>query len=77
MSRRNRAIKRFWKSVFQLFIIYTIVIPAAFYILNQDSFLKLAQENISLFLLEMCGISLGISFIISLWSKRDPELREW
>lgn len=77
MSSRTRSRKKFWKSVFQLFLVYAAVIPVIFYLLDKQTFLKLARQNLFLFCLEMAGAAFIISLIISSWSKRDPELQKW
>jgi uncharacterized protein YjeT (DUF2065 family) len=77
MSNRKRAAKKFWKSVFQLSLIYMLIIPGIFYLLDPNTFLKLARKDIFLFCLQMAGAAVGIALIISYWSRRDPELREW
>jgi hypothetical protein len=77
MSSRSRTQKKFWKSVFQLFIIYIIIIPILFYILDQQTFLKLLRKDTDLFILEMVGIPLAIAMVISYWTKSDPELKRW
>lgn len=77
MSSRTRAKKKFWRSVLQLFLIYAIIIPIVFYLLDKETFLKLAKRDTPLFVLEIAGAAAGIAFIISFWSRRDPELRNW
>jgi hypothetical protein len=77
MSSRSRTKKKFWKSVFQLFLIYIIIIPLLFYILDQQTFLKLLRKDTDLFILEMVGIPLAIAMVISYWTKSDPELKRW
>lgn len=77
MSSRTRAKKKFWRSVLQLSLIYAIIIPIVFYLLDKETFLKLAKRDTALFVLEIAGAAVGIALIISFWSRRDPELRNW
>jgi hypothetical protein len=77
MSSRTRSKKRFWRTVCQLSLIYAIIIPVVFYLFDQDTFLKLANKDIALFILEIAGAAFGIAYIISFWGRRDPELGKW
>ncbi len=77
MSSRARATRRFWRSVLQLFLVYLVIIPVIFFLLDQDTFLKWFREEPVLFPLELAGVAMGISLLISFWSRRDPELRKW
>jgi hypothetical protein len=74
---RTRARKRFWRSVNKLFLVYAILIPVLFYILDTQKFMHLAQKDILLFCLELAGAAFIISLIINFWTKRDPELQKW
>lgn len=76
MSNRRRN-KRFWKSFLILFLIYLVVIPAVFYLLDAERVTKLFSEDSFGFILKMTGIAAGISLIINIWTKRDPELKEY
>lgn len=77
MPSRNRSTRKFWKSVIQLFLIYLIIFPVLFYILDQQTLLRLLKKDPGLFIFEMAGIPMAIAMIISYWTKSDPELRKW
>jgi hypothetical protein len=61
----------------QLFLIYLVIFPIVFYILDQHTLLHLLKKDPELFVLEMVGIPLAIAMIITYWTKSDPELRKW
>lgn len=77
MSSRSKSRRRFWRSVFQLFCLYAILIPGIFYVLDTSTFLRLANKDILLFCLELTGAAFAISLVINFWSRRDPELQKW
>lgn len=77
MSSPSRSRKRFWRSVFQMFLLYAAIIPVVFYVLDKQTFLRLARRDTFLFCIELAGAAFIISLIISTWSKRDPELQKW
>lgn len=77
MSSRIRARKKFWRSVLQLFVLYAVLIPVVFYILDTQTFSRLFRKDPVLFCFELAGAAFGISLIINFWSKRDPELQKW
>jgi len=77
MSTRRRVNRKFWIKVFQLTLIYLIIVPVVFYLLDKSSVsLDLKTAPVS-FILKMAGIAFGISLIISFWGHRDPELRKY
>ncbi|MFN8290078.1 MAG: hypothetical protein U0U70_07475 [Chitinophagaceae bacterium] len=76
MSGRHR-LKKFWRSFFILFIIYLLVIPALYFILDAEQVTKSFNEDPFMFILKMAGIAAGISFIIAFWTRRDPELKKY
>ncbi|MGB3005448.1 MAG: hypothetical protein WBC06_02990 [Chitinophagaceae bacterium] len=73
----NRRTRRFWKSVFILFLIYLLVIPLIYIAMDYASVEKSFKSDPILFILEMMGISFVIAVILSAWTRRDPELRKW
>jgi ABC-type spermidine/putrescine transport system permease subunit II len=77
MSSRTRSRRRFRRSVFQLFLLYAVIIPVIFYALDKQTFLRLARRDTFLFCIELAGAAFIIALIISTWSKRDPELQKW
>mgnify|MGYP001168769702 FL=1 len=77
MSTRRRVNRKFWTKVFRLTLIYLIIVPVVFYLLDKSSVsLDLKTAPVS-FILKMAGIAFGISLIISFWGHRDPELRKY
>ena len=77
MSTRRRVNRKFWIKVFRLTLIYLIIVPVVFYLLDKSSVsLDLKTAPVS-FILKMAGIAFGISLIISFWGHRDPELRKY
>lgn len=77
MSSRRRINKKFWKRVFRLTLIYIIIIPVIFYLLDRSSVNEDLKKAPFEFILKMAGIAFGISLIISFWGHRDPELRKY
>jgi uncharacterized membrane protein YhaH (DUF805 family) len=75
--RRRSTKKRFWNAVLIHFLIYLVVLPLLFYILDSQTVKKLVKKDAFLFILEIAGIALAISIIVSFWSRKDPELRRW
>ncbi len=77
MSTRRRVNRKFWIKVFRLTLMYLIIVPVVFYLLDKSSVsLDLKTAPVS-FILKMAGIAFGISLIISFWGHRDPELRKY
>ena len=77
MSSRRRANKKFWNKVFRLFLLYLVLVPLIFIILDRSTVYQEVREDTLVFILKMAGIALGIALIISFWSNRDPELRKY
>lgn len=77
MSSRAKSRKKFWRSVFQLFCLYAILIPGVFYLLDTTTFMRLANRDLLLFCIELAGAAFIISLVINFWSRRDPELQKW
>jgi len=77
MSSRRRASKKFWNKVFKLFLLYLVIVPLIFFILDRTSVYQELKEDTLVFILKIAGIALGIALIISFWSNRDPELRKY
>ena len=77
MSSRRRANKKFWNKVFRLFLLYLVIVPLIFLILDRSTVYQEVKEDTLVFILKMAGIALGIALIISFWSNRDPELRKY
>lgn len=77
MSSRRRANKKFWNKVFRLFLLYLVLVPLIFLILDRSTVYQEVREDTLVFILKVAGIALGIALIISFWSNRDPELREY
>ena len=73
-SRRN---KKFLRSVLKLFLIYLVVVPLIYFILDSESFKEHFNDDPFIFILILTGIALGIAFILTLWLRRDPEMKEW
>ena len=74
ISRRSR---KFWKSVIIIFLIYFLIVPAVYFILDSATVIKSIKGYPFRFILEMAGIALGIALILALWTSRDPELKKW
>lgn len=73
----NRRTKKFFKSFFILFLIYIIIVPAVFFLLDSDTIVEnLGTKPVS-FVLKMVGIATSIALVISFWLSRDPEMKEW
>ncbi|HOZ70834.1 MAG TPA: hypothetical protein PLU11_12775 [Chitinophagaceae bacterium] len=77
MSSRSRANKKFWNKVFRLTLIYLLIVPVIFYLLDKSSVSNDLKNTPVGFILKMAGIAFGISLIISFWGHRDPELRKY
>jgi len=77
MSSRRRANKKFWNKVFRLFLLYLVLVPLLFLLLDRSTVYQEVREDTFVFILKMAGIALGIALIISFWSNRDPELRKY
>lgn len=77
MSSRRRANKKFWNKVFRLFLLYLVLVPLIFLILDRSTVYQEVREDTLVFILKVAGIALGIALIISFWSNRDPELRKY
>ena len=77
MSSRRRATKKFWNKVFRFFLLYLVLVPLIFLILDRSTVYQEVREDTFLFILKMAGIALAIALIISFWSNRDPELRKY
>lgn len=73
----NRRAKKFLKSVLKLFLIYLIVVPAIYFILDSESFKEHFNDDPFIFILILTGIALGIALILTFWLRRDPEMKEW
>ncbi|MGB3004989.1 MAG: hypothetical protein WBC06_00655 [Chitinophagaceae bacterium] len=73
----NRRTRRFWKSVFILFLIYLLVTPLIYIAMDYASVEKSFKSKPVIFILQMMGISFVIAVILSAWTRRDPELRKW
>jgi hypothetical protein len=76
MSSRRRANKKFWSKVVRLTLIYLLIVPVIFYLLDKSSVSSDLKNEPVRFILKMAGIAFGISLIISFWGQRDPELRK-
>ncbi len=77
MSTRRRINKKFWNKVFRLTLIYLIIVPLIFFLLDRSSVNTELKTDPWIFVLKMAGIAFGISLIISFWGHRDPELRKY
>ena len=73
----SRRTKKFFKSVLKLFLIYLVVVPLIYFILDSESFKVHFNDDPFIFILILTGIALGIAFILTLWLRRDPEMKEW
>ncbi len=69
--------KRFWRSFFIYFLVYLIVVPLIYFILDGSSFMTSFRSDATWHILKIAGIALGIAIIVSLWGARDPELRKY
>jgi len=67
--------RKFVNSFIILFLVYLIVVPAFFFILDPESASRDFKKSVSNFLVKMGGIAMLISFVITLWSRKDPALR--
>jgi hypothetical protein len=77
MSSRRRITKKFWNKVFWLTLVYIVIVPVIFYILDKSSVNEELKTAPIQFIFKMAGIALGISLVISFWGHRDPELRKY
>lgn len=77
MSSRRRINKKFWTRVFRLTLIYIIIVPLIFFLLDRSSVNSELKTDPWSFVFKMAGIAFGISLIISFWGHRDPELRKY
>lgn len=73
----HRRSRKFWKSLLAFFLIYFIVVPAIYYILDPDVVVRHFTDDPGLFILKMAGIAMGIALILTIWTRRDPELKRW
>lgn len=73
----NRRTKKLLKSFLKLFLIYIIIVPLVFFLLDGDTITSKLEKKPFSFILEMTGIAAGIALVISLWMSRDPEMKEW
>lgn len=69
--------KKFWKSLLLYFLIYLAAVPLIYFVLDTSSFTSAFKEEPWWNVLKIAGIALGISLIITLWTKRDPDLRKY
>jgi FlaA1/EpsC-like NDP-sugar epimerase len=76
MASRKRT-RKFWKSVFIMFIIYLIIVTGVYLIFDYNSAVYRFRKDPFLFAIAIAGISFAASFSIAYWLKRDPELRGW
>jgi hypothetical protein len=77
MSSRRRITKKFWNKVLWLTLVYIVIVPVIFYILDKSSVNEELKTAPFQFILKMTGIAIGISLVISFWGHRDPELRKY
>jgi len=77
MSSRRHANKKFWNKFFRLFLLYLVLVPLIFLLLDRSTIYQEVRKDSLVFILKIAGIVLGIAMIISFWSNRDPELREY
>ena len=77
MSSRRRANRKFWNRVFRLTLIYLIIVPIIFYLLDKTSVSQELKTAPIEFIAKMAGIAFTISLVISFWGHRDPELRKY
>lgn len=77
MSNRRRTKRSIRNKVFRLFLLYIILVPLVFFLLDKSNTLESLKNDTGLFILKMTGIALGISVILSFWGHRDPELRKY
>ncbi len=77
MSSRRRANRKFWNRVFRLTLIYLIIVPIIFYLLDKTSVSQELKTAPIEFIAKMAGIAFAISLVISFWGHRDPELRKY
>lgn len=69
--------KKFSRTLLICFLIYLIVIPLIYFILDKNSFYELFRKDILQNILKISGIALGVALIMALWLRKDPELRKW
>jgi cytochrome bd-type quinol oxidase subunit 2 len=72
-SRRTNT--RFRRSLLNLFFIYLVLIPTVFFLMDRDLIIELYQDDPLLFIAEMIGAALALSFILSYIAKKDRQLR--
>jgi len=77
MSSRRRTNKKFWNRVFLSFLLYSIVVPLIYLLLDRQHLINGFKEDPWLVILKITGIALGISLVMNFWGPRDPELRKY
>jgi hypothetical protein len=74
---KSRRTRKFWKQVITLFAVYAVIVPLVFVIADSHSASKHFNKAPGELILILAGIAFGISLLISIWQRKDPELRNW
>ncbi len=77
MSSRRRTNKKFWSRVFLSFLLYIVIVPLIFLLLDRHRLIDEFREAPWQVILKISGIAFGISLVINFWGHRDPELRKY
>lgn len=77
MSKRRRTNKKLMTKLFRLFLLYIVIVPLVFFLLDKSNTLDSLKTAPWEFILKVSGIALAIALILSFWGHRDPELRKY
>ena len=74
-SRRKRT--TVWKHIAILFLVYSAIVFCLFLLVDKETILDNARNNLSLFALKIFGTGFIMAFSYGMWSKKDPDLKKW
>lgn len=74
---RTRAKKKYWKSILRMFVLYAVIIPLVYFLLDSKLFVDDFTDDPFWFVVKLLGAAFAISYVINTWLLRDPELRRW
>lgn len=76
MSSRHR-IRKFWKKVFYLFLVYLFVAAGVYLLLDFNSAARHFARDPFELIMAIAGVAFVAAFSIAYWLRRDPELRRY